>query len=195
MAATVAGAQADLEDAINRGQLHDDPLQYPLRAVSLLLCAMHRLCVDFLLTFKAAQTPPLLLTPEVERQLCARLGEEAGTAVEAATWRAHRRMDWRLAGMIGTALAITLAAGVGIGYWRGWVGAYAAADARIVDAGSVLGTLSAGDAAAWAKLVRDNPPIRDLLSHARPNTAETRGKAVTLDVWVDPPKPATPGAH
>jgi hypothetical protein len=92
-------------------------------------------------------------------------------------------------------LAITLAAGVGIGYWRGWVGAYAAADARIVDAGSVLGTLSAGEAAAWAKLVRDNPPIRQLLAAAQPIPNETRGKAVSLAVWVDPPKPATPGAH
>jgi hypothetical protein len=43
--------------------------------------------------------------------------------------------------------------------------------------------------------MRDNPPIATLLAHAQPIPAETRGKAVALAVWVDPPKPATPGAR
>jgi hypothetical protein len=52
----------------------------------------------------------------------------------------------------------------------------------------VFGALSAGEAAAWARLIRANPPIDRLLAQAQPIPSETRGKAVSLAVWIDPPK-------
>jgi hypothetical protein len=73
--------------------------------------------------------------------------------------------------------------------------AAAAMDAARIEVPAVFGALPAAEAAAWARLMRDNPPIGRLLAQAQPITTETRGKAVSLAVWVDPPKPATPAAH
>jgi hypothetical protein len=68
-------------------------------------------------------------------------------------------------------------------------------EAARIEVPATFGALSAAESAAWAKLMRDNPPLGLLLSHAQPIPSETRGKAVAMSVWIDPPKPATPGSH
>jgi hypothetical protein len=56
-------------------------------------------------------------------------------------------------------------------------------------------SLPLADAVTWARLIRQNVPISQILASARPNTAEASGRAMLFNVWLDPPRPPTPGVH
>jgi hypothetical protein len=192
---TVRRAQAELADAIDQGGLRDDPLRFPLMAVSTLLGALHRVCVDFLLTLRqtlrASQQPAPVLSPEAQRKLLGLIAADAGRVVREATYLAQvdvrkTMTRWTAAGIAGVAILTGIAAGFGVHMVD-----TRAADARMqaarIDVPAVFGALSAADAAGWAKLMRDNPPFRELLETARPFPT-TSGKAVAIAVWINPPR-------
>jgi hypothetical protein len=117
-------------------------------------------------------------------------------AVEGA-WRTARELRMRHI-VVAACVAAGSVAVIGPAAWFGGraaqrteVAAWAAATRADVAGLS----LPAADAAAWAKLIRDNPPIGVLLAQAVPIPNERRGKAVALSVWTDLPKPATPGGR
>jgi hypothetical protein len=53
---------------------------------------------------------------------------------------------------------------------------------------AVFGALSLADASDWARLIRNNPPIKTLLAAAKP--MDGQAAAVWLPTWVKTPAPA-----
>jgi hypothetical protein len=128
--------------------------------------------------------------------------EQMRTLTDAVNLSVHRSMSRHVAGLSGWRLAflgavavVPAAVAALVTYELTSRTAAAEMAAARIEVPAVFGSLPASEAAAWAKLIRDNPPIGRVMASAQPLTNETRGKAVSLAVWVDPPKPATPGAH
>jgi hypothetical protein len=200
---------ADLDRQIAVGQLNNDPALGHLMVTRAAISAMHRLMVDGILAINQAMQPPqppTLLAEAAQQKLVKEIASDAGRATRGALWDAHKRVDRTITLGLATCIAALVLAGVGGGWWWGAssslsalqaarINAEEAMDAARIEVPAVFGSLSAADASAWAKLIRDNVPIGKLLANATPNPGETRGKAVWLGVWVDPPKPPTPGAH
>jgi hypothetical protein len=113
----------------------------------------------------------------------------------AGRWNGAARISGVRAAAVGVACGASLLAGVVTTFVVMHRAAVSEMDAARIEVPAVFDTLSAADASAWAKLIRDNPPISRLLASAVPITWETRGKAVGLAVWVDPPRLPTPGAR
>ena len=112
--AAIRAAQAELEQSILEGKLQDDPLRYPLAALSTALGTLHRLFADGTLTLsaalKAAQQP-------ISEDRLARLEQAAVRGADrqaAALARAHNLRTVLIAAgvLVGTALAT-----LGGGYW------------------------------------------------------------------------------
>jgi hypothetical protein len=101
---------------------------------------------------------------------------------------------WR-ATLVGAICAAGLIVGAAITYGVMRNDAAEALAAARIEVPAVFGSLSAADAASWGKLMRENPPVGVLLGRAQPITNETRGRAVSLGVWIDPPKPVMPGTR
>jgi hypothetical protein len=131
------------------------------------------------------------LTKEQLAELISRLG----IACQQGVARSAARISGVRAAAVGVACGASLLAGVVTTFVVMHRAAVSDMDAARIEVPAVFDTLSAADASAWAKLIRDNPPISRLLASAVPITWETRGKAVGLAVWVDPQRLPTPGAH
>lgn len=134
--------------------------------------------------FDAAQ----VLTPEAERQLVDRVAKSASSAAREAISAAHRRLDRTVTIASAAAIAALVLAGVAAGWWWGVQSADAAMAAARADVPAVFGALSLADASDWARLIRNNPPIKTLLAAAKP--MDGQAAAVWLPTWVKTPAPA-----
>jgi len=154
----IRAAQAELEQAILEGKLQDDPLRYPLAALSTTLGTLHRLFADGTLTLsaalKAAQQP-------ISEERLARLEQAAVRGADrqaAALARAHNLRTVLIAAgvLVGTALAT-----LGGGYW--WGRSAARADIHQTEAG-LQAAFSRGPEAAkdWLALMIWNDPRKAL---------------------------------
>lgn len=118
---TIRAAQAQLERAILEGRLQDDPIRYPLSALSTMLGVLHRLFVDGTLTLEA--TPKAARQP-LDRQAITDIEQTLAKGVisQASEWtakitseqaRAHGRRDVGVATVAGFPL-------LAIGFAGGW---------------------------------------------------------------------------
>jgi hypothetical protein len=142
-----------------------------------------------------AGRPAQMITLEDEQ--LALLTHTLQVAAERGVRRyADRIASWRslLIGAVGIA---GLLVGGAVMHTLDTRAADAAMDAARIDVPSVFGSLPLGEAAAWAKLIRENPPIGKLMAAVKPYPADG-GMAVSLPMWVVPPPkplPATPEAR
>ena len=156
-----------------------DPLHDVLDAMASLAHAMAEAAT---LAGRPAQTITL------EDEQLAPLTRTLEAAAERGVRRyANRIVSWRslLIGGVGIA---GLLVGSAVMHTIDTRAADAAMEAARIEVPAMFGALPAGEAASWARLMRDNPPIGRLLAQAEPIPSETRGKAVSLAVWIDPPK-------
>ena len=108
-------------------------------------------------------------------------------------WSVRRELRWRDLTIAASAAALAVAVLAPVAFYAGRVSLQAEADARQAAVAGV--TLPLDEAEAWAKIIRQNPPVRQLLAASKPNTVETSGRAVLFNVWVDPPRPPGPGGR
>ncbi len=118
---TIRAAQAQLERAILEGRLQDDPIRFPLSALSTMLGALHRLFVDGTLTLeatlKAARQP-------IDREAMAQIEQTLAKGVisSANEWTARLAAEQARAHVRRNVLVVTLTGFVllGVGFAGGW---------------------------------------------------------------------------
>jgi hypothetical protein len=97
---------------------------------------------------------------------------------------------------IAICVAFSLAFGAacaGAGYWQGskkYDDGYAAGSAVGLHANAVMGKMPENEAAAWAKLIADNPAIVASIAQCKPDAQPQSGRmACALEVWLEPQRP------
>ena len=108
-------------------------------------------------------------------------------------WSVRRELRWRDLTIAASAAALAIAVLAPAAFYAGRASLRAEADALRASVAGV--TLPLDEAEAWAKIIRQNPPVRQLLAASKPNTVETSGRAVLFNVWIDPPRPPAPGGR
>ena len=161
----------------------DDPL-YAVAQAQMVAVRAYRAAVER--AERIAAQPNQVITLE-EEQL-APLTRTLEAAAERGVRRyANRIVSWRSLLIGGVGIAGLLVGGA-VMHTIDTRAADAAMEAARIEVPAMFGALPAGEAASWARLMRDNPPIGKLLAQAQPIPNETRGRAVSLAVWIDPPK-------
>ena len=187
---TIRAARAQLERSILEGRLQDDPLRFPLRAMSTTLDALHRLFVDGTLTLAATLKQAQHPFPE---EAVARIERVARESARGLTPKGEADLVRAVADRSAHEAARSVAAigrSVRIGLYLTALGAAIA----VAAAGFVAGRLTAGDrytlldAGFVAQLaeLNDVPGLRDYCW--RHKVATDVGMKCSLpDVWMRGP--------
>ena len=180
----IRAAQAQIDRSVLEGKLLEDPIRFPLAALSTTLGALHRLFVDGTLT--------LSRTLDAARQP---IGEERLAALERAAVRGADRRAVDLARahnlrtlLIAAGLLVGVAvAGIGGGYW--WGRHAAQADIRETEAGLHAAFSRAPEAAKdWLALMIWNDPRKALAQCQGPAVSVQNSRRVcAVPLWVEPP--------
>lgn len=167
----------------------DDPL-YAVAQAQMVAVRAYREAVGR--AERIAARPARTITLE-EDQL-ADLTAKVGIAAERGVGRyAHQIMTWRSVLMGGLGVG-----GLLVGIVATHVIDTRAADARMdaarIEVPAVFADLSAADAAAWARIIRSNPPPAAWASRQQA-IATAEGKAAWVPLWLEPLPRPTPGTH
>jgi len=177
LAETIRAARAQIERSILEGRLQEDPIRYPLAALSTTLEALHRLFVDGSQTI--AENVRLAQKPISDGDL-ARLENAAVTGADrraAELARAHHRRTIALAAAI---LVVAAAGAFLVGQWT--------ADERIADKVNER-TVRIQNAAFMAQIaeVNDVNALRAYCLAHPTRQGEAYWKCALPDVWVVAP--------
>lgn len=194
LAEKVANARAALARAVEVGALKGDPLGACLDALSLSLDAQHALHVASAREFSdAAEGLAETVRQPLDPNALLRLEKAAasGAARQAATLA--RAFALRVGLVAALVWGVSVAGGIGSGYWWGARDAHAAVNETehgLADA------FRGGpqDAATWLALMRVND-IRAAVQaceHDSLWTDKAGRRACSLRVWLDPPSPRVP---
>src|SRR5689334_13454411 len=89
----VRQAQADLERSVTEAKLHDDPIRFPLAAISTTLEAIHRLFVDGSLALaQAAKASQSEAAASEIRRFTSDMRKELPRVIREGTWNGTQRV-------------------------------------------------------------------------------------------------------
>jgi hypothetical protein len=167
----IQDARADIANGIDQGGLRDDPLRYPLAALSTVV----GLFPAFLEEIQGVRAP----WSEDERR----------TAIADAVMRMDARLIHRMAQFNRWAIVATAVLGMAItgGAWSGgyWWG-YRAADNRLAPVPAAVGmALTGREAEAWLTLIQNN----DIGQVRRSCAAQNGREACAFTLWTEPVPP------
>lgn len=184
-ARAIASAQADIAKGVEKAGLRDDPLRYPLAAISTTLGLFPDLIKHMREAAQEAQRP--LDAAAVERM--EKAAAQGASRASAELVRAHNRRSV-LIGSLSVAASVILA--LAGGYW--WGRSAAITSFRISEANFAAMMHDSPQAAiGWLHLAQLND-YSEVMASCRGDNAikETSGrKACMLPVWLDPPPAGT----
>lgn len=189
-AAVIAAAQSEIQEAVERGGLRDDPFRFPLAALSTVLGIFPQLLEQI---HAAAASGSQVLSPDA----LARIEEEAASRARKAIERnaAEAMKANRLRAVLAvTALTVGgLIVGGGIGYWRGYANG---STTGISTASGLQESLKSNPQAAadWLRLMQANDIEAALRACKgdRVTTSPDGQKGCALPVWIDVAPTAPP---
>lgn len=177
MGKVIADAQAEINRLVQLGELQNDPIRYPIQALSVHLDALYKVT--------RASIPALAqqLRASAQRDDPTKRDDELAVipAFDAQAGKMRHRPGVRTIIVGAGLLAAGVLAGAGAGYWFEGQNTEAAGFVKVPAA---LGAALTGpDAAQWTNLIR----LNDIDKAERVCGAQAGGVACTISLWVTPP--------
>lgn len=182
----VRDAQADLTASIEKGNLRNDPLRFPLAALAVTLGTFPELLHQMRAAAQDARQP--LDAAAIDRMEQA--AAQGASRASAALVKAHNRRSI-LTGSLSVAAAVAVA--LGGGYW--WGRSAALTQFRLAETGfSQMMHDSPATAAGWLNLAQQNDyaQLMAVCHGERAFTDPSGRRACAAPLWLEPPRASAP---
>ncbi|MBS0984257.1 hypothetical protein [Gluconobacter cerinus] len=188
--AVIAAAQSEIQEAVERGGLRDDPFRFPLAALSTVLGTFPQLLEQI---HTAAASGSQVLSPDALARIEEQAASRARKAIERNAAEAMKANRFRVFLAVAALSLGGLIVGGGIGYWRGYANG---STVGISTATGLQESLKNNPKAAadWLRLMQAND-IESALGACkgdRVTTSPDGQKGCALPVWLDPAPTAPP---